>query len=139
MFPNLKNSGYHITSPESAEYNCIAWAAQDTDRWWWPDPYNTGYWPQGVPRQETMDAFIKAYGTLGFMPCQGEVLELGFEKIAIYADSSGEPKHVARQLPSGKWTSKLGESEDIEHALNGLANSIYGSVVCILKRPVSRT
>jgi hypothetical protein len=38
-------------------------------------------------------------------------------------------------LASGTWSSKLGVSEDIEHAtLEGLEGVIYGKVVRILKR-----
>ena len=36
-FPNLKADGYQVTSPQSLEYNCIAWAAGDNTQWWWPD------------------------------------------------------------------------------------------------------
>lgn len=108
-------------------------------RWWWPDALDTSYWPEGAPRQETVAAFVQAYATLGFVTCQSDTLEPGFEKIAIYVDTSGKPSHAARQLPSGKWTSKLGRSEDIEHLLDGLTNSEYGSVARILKRPVNRT
>jgi hypothetical protein len=46
------------------------------------------------------------------------------------------PKHAARQLPSGRWTSKLGPMEDIEHALHDLTGMAYGSVVLVMKRPV---
>ena len=42
-------------------------------------------------------------------------LEIGFEKVAIYSDAHG-PQHVARQLPDGKWTSKLGQQVDVEHS-----------------------
>jgi hypothetical protein len=44
------------------------------------------------------------------------------------------PKHAARQLPNGRWTSKLGVSEDIEHALHDLTGLIYGSVALVFKR-----
>ena len=37
-FPALVGTGYFVTSPATPEYNCIAWAAGETDRWWWPDP-----------------------------------------------------------------------------------------------------
>jgi hypothetical protein len=48
---------------------------------------------------------------------------------------SQEVTHAARQLPSGAWTSKLGDWEDIEHnALSGLESSFYGRVSIILKR-----
>ncbi|HZO88142.1 MAG TPA: hypothetical protein VFB38_07355 [Chthonomonadaceae bacterium] len=58
-FPSLATSGYDITSPAAEDYNCIAWAAGETDRWWWPDPFSIGYWPEGVPRAETLEAFIR--------------------------------------------------------------------------------
>ena len=47
-----------------------------------------------------------------------------------------EPKHAARQLPSGRWTSKLGFLEDIEHALHDLEGTEYGAVVLVMKRPI---
>ncbi len=63
--------------------------------------------------------------------------EPGIEKVAIFADESGCPKHMARQLPSGKWTSKLGHDEDIEHSdLAVLEGGDYGRVVSILARPL---
>ena len=27
---------YSITSPTEISYNCIAWAANEDTRWWWP-------------------------------------------------------------------------------------------------------
>lgn len=135
-FPNLLNSGYLITSPATSEYNCIAWAADDTETCWWPDPFNLGYWPSKIPRKETLDAFVKAYEFLEYVVCQDTQCEEGFEKIAIYVDSTGKPSHAARQLISGKWTSKLGQLEDIEHTtLEGVAGSEYGTVAVIMKRP----
>ena len=136
IFPNLRISGYLITSPATAEYNCIAWAAGDTERCWWPDNNNVGYWPFGVERKETLDAFVKTYETLGFTICQNSNYEFGFEKIAVYVDAGGKPTHAARQLNSGHWTSKLGQLVDIEHnTLGGLENSQYGVVAVFMKRP----
>ena len=43
-------------------------------------------------------------------------------------------KHAARQLTSGRWTSKVGQNIDIEHTLAGLEGPFYGEVVRILKR-----
>lgn len=71
-------------------------------------------------------------------------LEPGFEKIAIYAKNVAgkfEPKHAARQLDNGCWTSKLGQADDIEHLTadcitgGSTAGSDYGQVVRIMKRP----
>ena len=40
--------------------------------------------------------------------------QIGVRKVVLYADGN-EWTHAARQLPSGRWTSKLGDYEDIEH------------------------
>lgn len=32
-YPNLVSTNYHITSPDTIDYNCVAWAAEDTQRW----------------------------------------------------------------------------------------------------------
>lgn len=133
-FSHLIDSGYTVTSPETTEYNCIAWAANDTDAWWWPDSFNLGYWPPEIPRKETLYAFIKAYELFGYATCENSQFESGFEKIAIYIDSSGKPTHAARQLSNGHWTSKLGRLEDIEHnSLDSLPE--YGTVAVFMKRP----
>jgi hypothetical protein len=45
---------------------------------------------------------------------------------------------ASRQLPSGRWTSKLDRAEDIEHdPPHDVAGGIYGDIVQIMKRPVS--
>src|SRR5262245_4674501 len=117
LFPNLQGSRYQSTSPADQLYNCIAWAAGETHRWWWPDHARRRYWPSGALRVETLAAFQEAFATLGYVPCADEGLEAGFEKVALFADAKGIPLHAARQRPGGLWTSKLGEREDIEHSL----------------------
>ena len=131
-FPLLAQHGFRITSP-AGDYNCFAWAARDTERWWEPRP---GYfWPPGVPMQVTLASFMQAYASVGFVPCPDGTVEPGFEKIAIYVDPLGSPKHAARQLLFGKWTSKLGKQEDIKHHLDGLTGLRYGHVAQFMKRP----
>jgi hypothetical protein len=72
---------------------------------------------------------------LGFQRCDSADLEPDVQKIAIFAKTNGEPTHVARQLPNGKWTSKLGDWEDIEHELAGIeGEKMYGSMRQILKK-----
>jgi hypothetical protein len=135
-FPGLWTSPFRVTSPAARDYNCIAWAAGDTARWWWPDPDPAdaaAFWPPGAPREETVDAFVAAFATLGYAPGSGDELEPGFEKVALFA-SGAAPTHAARQLPSGRWTSKLGLREDIEHDLHAVSGEAYGQVVMILRR-----
>jgi hypothetical protein len=136
-FPRLARGGFLYTSPADKRYNCIAWAAGDLGKWWWPaSEHEQAFWPAGVAREETLLAFREAFATLGYFPCDGEELVPGFEKIALFADDQGTPSHAARQLPQGCWTSKIGELEDIEHALHDLEGTAHGSVVLILKRVV---
>jgi hypothetical protein len=138
VFPYLQETGYRLTSPETINYNCIAWAAGKTNRCWWPDPGGIEYWPRGVPREVTIAAFIQAYAKHGFRVCVSPELEPGYQKIAIYADGN-EPTHAARQLPNGKWTSKCGNLQDIEHNIpEGVCGSHYGDVVVYMKRPLRR-
>ena len=134
IFPRLRGTDYRVSSPRADAYNCIAWAAGVTSAWWWPgDPERT-YWPEGVPRVPTLEGFCAAFATLGYVPCESESHEAGFEKIALYA-AEGAPRHAARQLPGGRWTSKLGRAEDIEHGLRDLEGAVYGSVAQVMKRP----
>jgi hypothetical protein len=141
LFPGLRRSAYRVTSPADRDYNCIAWAVGHAGAWWWPVPVDDPdtHWPPGVDRVLSVTAFVQALATVGFAVCEGEDPEPDFEKVALFADADGLPTHAARQLPDGRWTSKLGRSEDIEHDLHALAGDIYGSVVLILKRPVPPT
>lgn len=133
--PHLARMGYTITSPSDDSYNCIAWAAGDDTRWWWPnDPY---YWPPGAPADETIGAFAKAFETLGFSTCGDASLEPGYEKVAIYADQHLVPTHAARQLPTGKWTSKLGQHVDLAHDFDAVTGPLYGQVIQLMRRPIS--
>ncbi len=133
-FPGLRDTKYHITSPADRRYNCLAWAAGEATVWWWPDPMGLGFWPAEAPRNVSLDAFAVAYGLCGFEACQSAVLEPCFEKVAIFVNANGEPKHAARQLANGKWTSKLGKWIDIEHDLTAVEGATYGTVALVMKR-----
>jgi hypothetical protein len=136
LFPHLTPTSFSITSPKDVLYYCIAWAAEDHGAWWWPDTLFLGYWPLHIPREETLDSFKKLFESFGYSICDGPGLEDGFEKIAIYTDLQGKPTHAAKQLDDGKWTSKLGELEDIEHdTLEGISGSSYGTASIIMRRP----
>jgi hypothetical protein len=140
-FPALTDADFTETSKATRKYNCIAWAAKDTTKKWWPDPLGIGKWPPNVPREVTVDAFVRAFGTLGYVRCDNRELEDGFEKVVLYGiiDLNGNisPTHAAIQLPNGNWSSKIGDCEDIEHpALESLEGPLYGQVLArYLKRP----
>lgn len=135
-FPHLSADNRRVTSPATPEYNCLAWAGGESHRWW--QPGEGFYWPTPAdPDAMDLTDLIAAFAAVGFIPCSSGEWESGVEKIALYADSTGEYTHAARQLPDGKWTSKLGQGEDIEHHTpDDLAGGVYGNVAAFMQRPV---
>ncbi|MHC5537560.1 DUF7689 domain-containing protein [Singulisphaera rosea] len=131
-FPRLTPENHRVTSPAMIDYNCIAWAAEDTERWWQPGVF----WPiESPPDDYGIGILEAAFKSFGFESCDGEESEPGFEKIAIYGNNLLYT-HASRQLPTGKWTSKLGKSADIEHDTpDVVAGGVYGEVVEIMRRP----
>src|SRR5882762_1106477 len=118
QLPNLVPGSYRSASPCTRRYNCIAWAAGEDHLWWEPDQLKIYYWPPGVPRAYSVEAYIGAFATRRYEVCLDSALEIGYEKIALFAAITPVgpyPTHAARQLPTGSWTSKLGPCEDIEH------------------------
>ncbi len=135
-FPDLERDDAAVTGPPDAVYNCVAWAAGRTDSYWWPVGPET-VWPPGVSADLTAPAFVAALAIVGYVPCNDGAPEPGSEKAAIYA-RGGVVTHVARQLPSGRWSSKLGRDCTVEHATPaGLEGAVYGAVVTYLKRPAT--
>ncbi len=114
-------------------YNCVAWAIGTIEGWWWPGP---GFeWPFDSSEDERLSTFVDAFNRLGFERCADGSMEDGYEKIAIYLSDHGRVSHVARQLGNGRWTSKIGILEDIEHADPGeLEGERYGVVAQYRRR-----
>lgn len=144
--PYLDSAKHAITSDRSRKYNCIAWTAGRDDRWWWPispdQPFGSYYWPSEVPREVSIQAFLRAFEGLGYKECRNSEVEEGFEKIALFARDglSGQPvpTHAARQLPNGHWTSKLGRREDIVHRnVHDVSGPAYGNPVKFMKRKIT--
>jgi hypothetical protein len=136
-FPNLSAANYTITSPENRDYNCAAWAAGDDQAWWWPSPdVPECYWPTSR-RDGSLEAITEGFGALGYSACESPELESDYEKVAIFANDDG-PTHVARQLSTGRWTSKLGKLEDIDHStLADIECDLYGRPVLFMRRPLA--
>jgi hypothetical protein len=125
LFPELAGGAYRVTSPQDRDYNCIAWTVGDSHHWWWPGrDVDREYWRLGVPRERTRGAFVLALSSVGYTVCEGEGLETGYEKVALFVDVDGRPSHAARQLPDGRWSSKLGKMENIEHGLRDLEGTL---------------
>ena len=101
----------------------------------------TVFWPRGVSREISLPAFLDVFLTLGYEECQDADLEAGYEKVALFAklNTSGnlEPTHAAKQLPDGRWTSKLGPLEDIEHdEVEDVSGPSYGEPVQFMRRSI---
>lgn len=136
VFPKIKDAGYKVISPKDEKYNCIAWAAGRNDVFINPDP--DYFWPPDLPYSTKLEVIIKLYEAYGYVTCDDEKYEEGFEKIAIYVtQNTDNVTHAARQMKSGRWTSKLGSYKDIEHnRLDGLTGSDYGIVAKIMKKKI---
>lgn len=133
-YPNLLKEAHEKTSDDTPQYNCIAWAASENFRWWWPQFHPYAYWPSAIPNEVTSDTFTAVFNGLGYEPCDDGRLEDGYEKVVIY-ELNGKPTHMARQEASGTWTSKLGPQIDIRHATpQGIENGEYGTAVKYMKR-----
>ena len=134
LFPQLRASDFRITSRRTPLYNCIAWAAGSNDDWW---EYRRGYtWPN-APR-EASGGCGAAFPGPRFCekPRRGRVP--ASSEVAIYGDADGYT-HAARQLPNGRWSSKIGRLQDIEHVtLANLTGTAYGVVAQVLRKAATR-
>jgi len=137
-FPRLTPHNYRVTSPATEAYNCVAWAAEDVEHWWQPGEY---WFPSDWPADDFgLGALEQAFLAMGNQSCgMDESLEPGFTKVALYG-TGFLYSHAARQLPSGKWTSKLGKGEDIEHDKpEDVGGGLYGEVMKVMKKPLTTT
>jgi hypothetical protein len=137
IYPGLTADKGKNKSPKTSVYNCVAWAAAwDKTRWWQPDTYEPGmYWPHGISKDGSIACFISLFESLSYRKCNSSDMEILFEKVAIYESPSGDFMHVAREINSGTWWSKLGEDEDIFHnSPKGLEGTSYGTAKYFLKR-----
>ena len=139
LYPNLRAHGYTVTSEETlhknVRYNCVAWAALgDIKKWWQAEPEPDHFWPKGILDDGSFQSYVELYKSLGYKPCQSPALEVFYEKIALFAHSSGHFSHVSYQLFFG-WTSKLGGWEDIKHkTIAAMEGGLYGDVKMLMKR-----
>lgn len=145
-FENLVTGSFEKTSEVTGKYNCVSHTVYEQNLNWWPIgggfAEKDRYWPKEAPPRRTIQAFQQALRTRGYQPCDDGNLEPGYEKAALYVsevptieDPLNAPTHIARQLPCGRWTSKLGGDIDIAHDTpERLVGATYGRVEMYLKR-----
>lgn len=145
LFPALTATQDTITSPIDPNYNCHAWAARITDTWYepygmiLPSSFPPYVWPSDLPHDLSPETFAAFYSKFGFELTDHSEMEDGFEKIAFYV-RKGEVQHTARQLANGRWTSKIGDKEDIQHSLEELTTDRpfgYGSALIFMRRALT--
>jgi hypothetical protein len=131
-FPNLRKGGnFILTSLNTDQYNCISWALGITNR----RTQLYDHLGNGI-----VDAaeYIKLFNRHGFILTKNRDFEKNKTKIAVYISGdtvNKEFKHVARLLSNSKWTSKLGDWEDIEHDTpEALIGKSYGEEIIIMER-----
>jgi hypothetical protein len=123
-------------SKVTPKYNCVGYAIGEY-HWYDPTRSDGTRWPDDLPSNDfSIAAYERFFEREGYQRCDGPELEGGFEKIAIFRDENDEFCHVARQRPDGVWVSKLGALEDIEHPLEPMSGTKYGTICQYRKRPV---
>lgn len=133
LFPVLSTSNYEKSSEKDPTYNCVAFAVHDTKQFWQKVRVRGYYWP--IERDDRLEDWVKVFALHNYEITDNWELEPDFEKICIYVTTDGSPEHVARQLGSGMWTSKIGKLEDIIHAtLAALEGTEYGTPTIVMKR-----
>lgn len=142
-WPALARTGYvAYEGSATTAYNCFAWAVGRTDIFLAPDPPPwpgvVAYWPAGIPRDRSLEAFVECFATFDFALGERDHSGREFERIVLYGKAD-EPRHAARQLADGRWSSKLGHLEIIEHELNAFEGATaefadFGPVLAFLER-----
>ena len=133
-FPSLVGTAYSEESPVTDSYNCIAYAFGDTKNSWWPTKDFGYYWPPEFPFDDSVEVLKRIFRLHGYSDCPDMEAESGYEKVAIYS-RNGHFLHAARQLRSGRWASKLGDEQDIEHErAEHIAGQAYGDALDVMRR-----
>jgi hypothetical protein len=102
---------------------------RDFVHWWEPG----FHWPQDLtPHSDgDLDCYIELFRRWGFEPCHSGALEPSYLKIAVYAEGRNF-HHVAKQLPSGAWSSKSGALHDLRHdSVGALEGSGVQRMACV--------
>ena len=133
-FPNLTTENFETVAPPSDDYNCIAYAANDTGKRW---DYHLGrYWPPWATRSSSMQSLKEVFAGLQYEECNDGNHEAGYQKLALY-EAGGAAQHAAVQMPNGRWRSKMGPGPVIEHdSPESLSGGMYGEPTVFMRRAV---
>lgn len=134
-FPKMRGKDYKVII-DNRDYNCVSYTLEIYTGWMWS---STEMWPvDSIPRNLGVGGFLKLYNMYGYIECENEAYENGYEKIVFFS-KNGAPSHACKQYYH-KWRSKLGSSVIIEHDLEwiiGYNAYEYGDVSFIVKKKIS--
>lgn len=140
-FPKLVDDDlFEITSNQTPNYNCIAWACIYDDRWMMPhakhpQPFDgIVYWPPEARNDDSLQALKDVFLLKGYVECENSEHEDGFLKVALY-EKDNKWTHASRERRNGAWCSKMGPMHDIYHGSPySLEGEDYGRIYCFMKR-----
>lgn len=124
---------FGFTSVQTWDYNCVMWSLNIDDDW--KDFFYTedGY----VSPDQSINPYINFFKERGFQICENGELEPGQTKICIYS-KNGIFSHVSRLMENGRWASKMGNYEDIEHLSEFDVSGIgYGKPETYMKKAMA--
>jgi hypothetical protein len=78
--PNSHIEPLVITSIDTGDYNCIAWALENNSRFYWTGPKEFFYWEDDLPREESIDSFVQLFVKYGYSICPNALKEKGCVK-----------------------------------------------------------
>lgn len=129
-FPNMRN--YKIVGGEDGSYNCIAWALGIKDKWLGPQMN----WPKKYDHGDSLRSFDDLLFKFNASDVSDDSYDEGFVKLALFTHHE-EPTHLARLQSDGTWTSKMGGTYTLAHALSEMNGGyIYGNLEKIYKLSV---
>lgn len=135
--PLEKDKQFHVNSPETFSYNCIAWAMGMNDRWVDHELVPWHWWPNGVQRNKSEQALKDAFAALGFEETTNPDYEIGFDKVALYSINN-EWTHAAKVVDSITYHSKFGALNDAFHSgLNNTLSIGYGNIYSYMRRTIA--
>ena len=131
----LEHDGnFHLTSPFTYLYNCIAYAMGMEDRWVDSANLPWHWWP---PVHKDMDDtdLVEAFRFFGFEECgMDDSIDPDYDKVALYRNADGWT-HAARVVDNGIYHSKFGASYNGTHSSGDVLQAKYGVPFVIMRRP----
>ena len=128
-FPNLGLSDFEFTSLRDEDYNCVAWGLESKEDWIQFKDEEGNY-------DLRICTYLKYFEERGYSIITDLNVNETTSKVAIYFDNNtGDFKHVSRQLDNGRWTSKIGDWEDLSHSsIEVLLGKSYGNDFVLMQK-----